>query len=343
VRSTDNGSTWGLKKTVYKTSVLERWPVIMQLSNGDVLSVFATQEGGNWNIALRRSLDDGSTWGGKVIMYSGPGVELGPSVIQLANGNLLTAFETNEGGTWDSISMVSSDNGYTWKDKAIVYGGPGHERDPILLQLAAGRILPFSHTDEDDDWDVKMVTVTPEGEGASVTDLFDRPDSSTLGNGWEEVQGDLLISGEELKNAALIGDHLAIVPALSGPTQRAAANFASADNSRSPRFGVLLRFQDPQPYYLVYRQIGSSSFVRISKVVNGVEMALATTTIRNPHRNRFFRLEGRAEGAILTLDLDGKERLSVSDATFADGTVGIILGSKSTLAHRADDFNAMVE
>jgi hypothetical protein len=105
VRSIDHGYTWGVKKTVYKTSALERWPVIMQLSNGDVLSVFATQEGGNWNITLRRSLDDGYTWGGKVIMYSGPGLELGPSIIQVVNGNLLTAFETNEDGTWDSKSI----------------------------------------------------------------------------------------------------------------------------------------------------------------------------------------------------------------------------------------------
>jgi hypothetical protein len=115
------------------------------------------------------------------------------------------------------------------------------------------------------------------------------------------------------------------------------------DKSRSPSFGVVLRFQDLQHYYLVYRQVGGSSFVRISKVVNGVETPLATTPIRNPHRNRFFRLGGWAEGAALTLDLDGAERLSVSDATYADGTLGIILGSKSTLAHRADDFNAMVE
>jgi hypothetical protein len=151
VRSTDHGYTWRVKKTVYKTSALERWTVIMQLSNGDVLSVFATQEGGNWNITLRRSLDDGYTWGGKVIMYSGPGVELGPSIIQLVNGNLLTAFETNEDGTWDSKSLVSSDNGYTWQHKAIIYGGPGHERDPSLLQLADGRILAFFHSDEDGD------------------------------------------------------------------------------------------------------------------------------------------------------------------------------------------------
>jgi hypothetical protein len=45
VRSIDHGYTWGVKKMVYKTSALEQWPIIMQLSNGDVLSVFATQEG----------------------------------------------------------------------------------------------------------------------------------------------------------------------------------------------------------------------------------------------------------------------------------------------------------
>jgi hypothetical protein len=101
--------THGTEENGVQNLSIGRWPVIVQLSNGDVLSVFATQEGGNWNITLRRSLDDRYTWGGKVIMYSGPGVELGPSIIQLVNGNLLTAFETNEGGTWDNKSIVSSD------------------------------------------------------------------------------------------------------------------------------------------------------------------------------------------------------------------------------------------
>jgi len=62
--------------------------------------------------------------------------------------------------------------------------------------------------------------------------------------------------------------------------------------------------------------------------------------------NTFFRLEGRANGATLTLNLDGVQKLSVVDSTFSSGNVGIGLGSMSASigqAHRADNFAATGE
>jgi parallel beta-helix repeat protein len=179
-----------------------------------------------------------------------------------------------------------------------------------------------------------------EGE---FTDGFDRPDSEILGNGWLEMQGDLMIAAAELSNAPVKGYHLAVQSRLSGPTQTAAADFASTDNGNSPRFGIVLRFRDAANYYVLYRQAGGTSRLRISRVVNGVERILTQTHITNPTRDTFFRLEGRASGTTLTLSLDGVRRLSVSDSTFAGGSPGILLGSKYTRSYRADNFTATVE
>ena len=96
-----------------------------------------------------------------------------------------------------------------------------------------------------------------------------------------------------LKNTPLAGNHMAVVSTLSGATQAAAADFTSVDNNLGPRFGVVLRYQDPLNYYLVYRQVGGSSRLLISRFVNGVEKILASPSIANPTRNVSFRLTGR--------------------------------------------------
>ena len=177
-----------------------------------------------------------------------------------------------------------------------------------------------------------------------AADTFDDTfDSLTLGNRWTEVRGRASIQGKQLWSPAAIGDYLAIVPTLYGSDQQASADFASPDNNRGPRFGIVLRFQDPSNYYLVYRQTGGSSVLRISRVVAGVETVLKQRNISNPLRGAWFRLGARAEGQLLTLLLDDVPLLTVSDGTFAEGTPGLLLASKGPLSLPADDFSATVE
>ena len=144
-----------------------------------------------------------------------------------------------------------------------------------------------------------------------------------------------------MKNTGLAGDHIAVFPGLSVSTQTVSADFASVDNNLGPRFGVVLRYQDPQNYYRLYRATGGSSVLRISKIAGGVETVLATVGLANPAKNVFFRLEGRASGQTLTLAMDGVDKATVTDATFSAGAVGILIQSGGTASfHRADNFLA---
>ena len=179
---------------------------------------------------------------------------------------------------------------------------------------------------------------------ASFSDAFDRPDSPDVGNGWLDVSEGLSISGMELRGAPTRSGvfQMAILPAFSGAAQTVAASFARPNNS-APRFGLVIRYQGPQNYYLVSRTGGGSSLVQISRVVNGIETVLATKSLPNPVANTFFRLEGQANGSTLTLRVDGVQMLSVVDSTFSAGNVGIGLGSLSNttgLTLRADNFAA---
>jgi hypothetical protein len=162
--------------------------------------------------------------------------------------------------------------------------------------------------------------------GGTFSDNFDRLDSTSLGIGWKEVSGDLMISTKRLGNAGS-GNNMAIVAALGGVTQSAEADFTSVTNDTGGRFGVVLRYQDPKNYYVLYRWVGGSSVLRISRVVNGVEKVLAQKTLPNPQKNTAFHLKGRADGTTLTLQL-GTLNFSIPDATFETGGTGVLLGTK---------------
>ena len=184
----------------------------------------------------------------------------------------------------------------------------------------------------------------PPGERGDFFDDFNRGDSPVPGMGWLTVQGGLGVAGGELRSdASMKGTHLAVLPSLSGTYQTAEAEFASADNNTSPRFGIVLGFRDPQSYFVVYRLIGGTSLLRIAKVDNGVERVLASAKVANPSRGTFFRLRGEATPTGLSLELDGVRKLSVSESGFATGSPGVLVGVVSgRAAHRIDNFSASV-
>ena len=99
-----------------------------------------------------------------------------------------------------------------------------------------------------------------------------------------------------LKNAPQAGNAIAVVSALSGGTQTAGADFTSVDNNLGPRFGIVLSYQNPTNYYLLYRQTGGSSRLLISKIVNGVETVLGNSSLSNPQKGVPFNITGSIAG-----------------------------------------------
>jgi hypothetical protein len=184
------------------------------------------------------------------------------------------------------------------------------------------------------------------GSGVPVTfsDDFARDDSVTVGNGWAEVKGDFSVTAGELRSGPTRALHMALLPALAGSKESVAASFASTDNNYNPRFGLIMRYRDALNYYMCYRMTGGTSVLRISKVVNGLEIVLKSAPIASPAKDAQFRLTCSADGSTLTLEL-GSSSLSVSDSSFSNGSVGLVMGSVwppggTGPSHRADDFTA---
>jgi hypothetical protein len=151
-----------------------------------------------------------------------------------------------------------------------------------------------------------------------------------------------MLQAGEARNPSTSTFSLAVQPALMGATQTVAASFASTNNNTGPRFGVVVRYQNPQNYYICYRQMGGSSILRIAKVQNGAETVLTSVGIGNPALNAFSTLACQASGTTLTLQLDGVTKLSTSNATFSTGSVGYAISTKGG-SHRADNFRAIVQ
>lgn len=189
---------------------------------------------------------------------------------------------------------------------------------------------------------IYAVAEPPTGTPGTFTDRFDRPDSPALSNGWVAAAGSLLIQAGEARNQSNATLNLAVQPGLVGSTQTVATSFASTNNNINPRFGVVMRYQDPQNYYVCYRQVGGSSLVGIAKVRNGVQSVLKSVGVANPALNAFSTLSCQAGGSTLTLRLDGVTKVSTTDATFSTGSVGFAISSQKTGSHRADNFSATV-
>ena len=183
--------------------------------------------------------------------------------------------------------------------------------------------------------------------GGTVTDEFDRADAPALGNGWSAAAGELFIVAGEARNPADIGMNLAVLPALAGPSQVARASFAREGTTGAPRFGVVLRYVDAGNYYACYRQAGTASRLRITRVSNGAETVLAQVSVKNPAAGRAFQITCSAEGASLTLQLGGGPTVSATDATFTGGSVGLLMGHPAGTAgpksHHADHWSATVQ
>ncbi len=198
-----------------------------------------------------------------------------------------------------------------------------------------------------------LVAATPiAGHAASTTstftDAFDGTDGTTLGNGWQEAQGDLLLDNGELRNAVGTGDpSIAVQLSSFSDAQSASAMFASTNNNSVPVLGFVLRYESPQRYYALYRLGGATSVLRIAKVTNGQEVILGQAGVPNPAANAVFTLSATARSNTLTLTLEGVKTVTVTDSgiPIPSGYVGVLLGTKTTnaalrVSHRADNFQA---
>ena len=176
----------------------------------------------------------------------------------------------------------------------------------------------------------------------TLTDDFDRRNSTDLSNGWAASTGDLNITSNALRNKALPGTHIATLPQLSGDIMRFTADFTFADTGDGSRLGVILRYTDPYNYYALYRETGSSNGVYISRVLNGNPTVLAGRRfITQATPGASFRITAVADGTTLWLHYTGGSVIA-HDAHLATGSLGILIHAATDAQHSVDNVEAAV-
>lgn len=173
-------------------------------------------------------------------------------------------------------------------------------------------------------------------------DHFNYPDGPFLATDWAVASGAFRIKNMALLNVAA-GKSISVVPKLASSDQQASARFVALNTDAAPAFGIVLRYTDAKNYYLAYRQSGGTSVLRISKIVNAAETVLVSRAWPNPVRGVPFTMTASVKGSQLFLSAGGGFSISTNDATFASGSVGLLMSSRvSNAPSVADDFTASV-
>ena len=172
----------------------------------------------------------------------------------------------------------------------------------------------------------------------SFSDDFQRADSTELGMGWTEPQGDFFIRNDSLWNGTEKTRHLAVQSSLTMATGKVTAEFTSLNNNAAPAFGLVFGFVDAANYYAAYRQVGGSSLLKIVRVTNGVETVLAQRNCGNPVRGCKFDLSVSVSSNQVVLTGAGRT-LTVTGISVAPGKVGVMVAGGGT-SHVVDDFQA---
>jgi len=123
---------------------------IIQISNGDILGVFSAKKDGRWAVYLTRSTDLGQTfYHAEKIVYSDTYDYRSPFIIQLSNKGVVVCFGTNEdavGSRVDAVKLViSTDRGYTFKNKARIYKADHNFSVYSLSPLCTPKIIQFAN------------------------------------------------------------------------------------------------------------------------------------------------------------------------------------------------------
>jgi hypothetical protein len=184
----------------------------------------------------------------------------------------------------------------------------------------------------------RTVTPTPTA-GSAVGDDFNRADSTTLGANWTERSGDLRIVTQTLSNASVGGNAIASWNGGAFGNVTATVQMQIASGSGSASLGIRLgSYASGVPSAGYVAELRSNGQVVLWRINNWAQ--LGTYTLAGYAAGQWVTLALRANGSLLSVDVNGVTRLSASDSAFASGEVGLWSYAATVVdQHRFDNFS----
>lgn len=157
--SSDNGRTWGAKQTFFSIPGIDlRDPTVSTSADGTILYltyIKATAAEPRDGFFLRRSLDNGVTWGPEIRIDPAGSNGAGTApVLEMSDGRLMAVwFGMLDGETWDSCwRAFSTDDGLTWGTPVRFLNGVTdgrHYNEPYAAVLGANVAVMYRHGEAD--------------------------------------------------------------------------------------------------------------------------------------------------------------------------------------------------
>ncbi|HHW31316.1 MAG TPA: DUF2341 domain-containing protein [Clostridiaceae bacterium] len=155
-KSTDGGYTWSEQYTLLpkdEGAVNIMMPTLIRMENGDLGLIYLVKETNDiCNVYIRRSEDEGETWGERKKITTEPQgytiVSSGNRVLRLSTGRIIIPVSwapkvSDVYGGDNTCAMIwySDDDGYTWKRSPGWVSLPNAALEPTVTELKNGHLL----------------------------------------------------------------------------------------------------------------------------------------------------------------------------------------------------------
>lgn len=139
--SSDLGGSWSndIQLTTYPGYDLK--PSACQLSNGTIWVAWSSYRTSRYDLYLKTSSDNGISWSSDIKLTNDPGYDKGPSIFEVANGNIWLVWYSERAGKTNIYYKVY--NGVYWCSEEMLTDDPKIDSNPVVFQTLDGKIWIF--------------------------------------------------------------------------------------------------------------------------------------------------------------------------------------------------------
>ena len=141
--SADLGASWSNDTQLTFYSGRDLKPVVHQMSDASVWMLWSSDRSGGYDLYLKISYDNGSSWADEIRLTTDPSLDKMPSIAQMSDNAIWVVWASDRTGNYDLYYKTSADLGASWSEDAQLTSGPRIDSNPSVLQTIDEKIWIF--------------------------------------------------------------------------------------------------------------------------------------------------------------------------------------------------------